>query len=69
MNHFLRLKIHGKDRYISVRPEHVAAVIADEGGDYATILLVTGDSYWVEPGQFTLHTLINKNTHAGMRVL
>jgi hypothetical protein len=69
MNHFLKLKIWEKDRWIAVRPEHVAAVISEEGQDYATIVLVTGDSYWVEHGQFTLSTLINHTGHAGMRVL
>ena len=67
MNHFLKLKLHEKDRYIFVRPEHVAIVEPRE--DYDSVTTSTGDVYWVEPGQFTLHTLINKNTHAGMRVL
>jgi hypothetical protein len=67
MNHFLRLKLHEKNRYIFVRPESVAIVEPRE--DYVSITTTTADVYWVEPGQFTLNTLINHTGHAGMKVL
>lgn len=69
MNHFLALKIWEKDRTVFVRPEAVAAVERRGDDEYQTIILNTGDTYWVEPGQFALNILVNRTGHAGMRVL
>lgn len=66
MNYFIELKIFERDRRINVRPEAVAAV--QSGDEFDEVILNTGDTYWVEKGQFILNTLMNKNTHAGMRV-
>jgi hypothetical protein len=69
MNYFLELKIHEKDRTILVRPEHVAAVQRDGDYEYDVIIMCTGDTFWVERGQFSVNKLINHTGHAGMRVL
>jgi hypothetical protein len=69
MNHFLELKIHDRDRTVAVRPEHVVAVERRDDDPYEVIILSTGDTYWVEPGQFWLNKLINHTGHAGMKVL
>lgn len=69
MNHFLCLKIHDKDRMVWVRPEHVAAVERRDDDPYEYVYLSSGDVFVVERGQFAMSTLINRTSHAGMRVL
>lgn len=68
MNHFLELKIYEKDRTVLVRPEHVSTVeIRDDGPTVVT--MTNADVFWFEPGQFVVSKLINRTSHAGMRVL
>jgi hypothetical protein len=69
MNYFLQLKIWDKDRTVYVRPEHVASVERRDDDPYLILTLASGNTYLVEPAQFVLNTLINRTTHAGMRVL
>lgn len=69
MNYFLALKIYGKDRVVSVRPEHVSAVERRDDDPYLYVYLSSGDIFLVEPNQFVLNTLINHTGHAGMRVI
>ena len=69
MNYFLELKIWGKDRTVFVRPEHVAAIERRDDDPYEFIYLTSGDTFLVERGQFAPNALINRTSHAGMRVL
>jgi len=68
MNYFIELKIFERARVVAVRPEHVSAVSRSDDDRYDLVVLMSGDTYCVEKGQFILNTLMNKNTHAGMRV-
>lgn len=68
VNYFLELKIHDKDRTVTVRPEHVSAVERRDDDPYEYVYMLSGDIFVVERGQFSLNKLINKTTHAGMRV-
>ena len=69
MNHFLELKIHNKDRVVFVRPEQVAAIERRDDDPYEFLYLASGETFLIERGQVSLSTLINRNTHAGMRAL
>ena len=69
MNHFLELKIFERARTVLIRPEHVAAIEHRDDDPYVRIYMVSGDIFLVEPGQFSASKLVNRTTHAGMRVL
>ena len=69
MNLFLELKIWNKERTVFVRPEHVAAIERRDVDPYEYIYLVSGDVFLVERGQFSPNKLVNRTSHAGMRVL
>jgi hypothetical protein len=69
MNYFLELKIFGEDSVVLLRPEAVVAVERLEGAEFELVISRTGEKYEVEKGQFVPNKLINKTTHAGMRVL
>ncbi|HVH53397.1 MAG TPA: hypothetical protein VNA32_04615 [Actinomycetota bacterium] len=54
---------------ITVRPEAVAAVETPSVGAYQVLVLNSGESYNITPGQVHLECLSNHNAAAGMRVL
>jgi hypothetical protein len=69
MNYFLELKIYNHRRVVRVRPEHVTAVEHRDDDPYEYVYLTSGDTFLIERGQLYLNTLINRTSHAGMRVL
>ena len=71
MNHFLELTLCDDEKgiIVYVRPEHVSAVEHFEGEQHVVVRMTNGMTYQAEPGQFTISKLINRTTHAGMRVL
>lgn len=69
MNYFLELKIHGKDRTVSVRPEHVSAVERRDDDPYDYVYMLSGEVFTVERGQVSMNKLINHTQHAGLKVL
>jgi hypothetical protein len=69
MNYFIELKIWDRDRTLTVRPDHVVAVERRDDEPYEVIILSTGDTFWIERGQFWLNKLTNHTSHAGMKVL
>lgn len=70
MNYFLELKIYGEEASVYVRPEAVGAVVSRDGEDFDVVVMAYGDAAWqIDKGQFVLNKLINRTSHAGMKVL
>lgn len=68
MNYFLRLELI-ESGVIIIRPEAVAVIERFEEEDYDILITTCGELYAVRRGQFAPNILINRTSHAGMRVL
>ncbi|HEX9089794.1 MAG TPA: hypothetical protein VF867_20040 [Arthrobacter sp.] len=67
MNYFLELTLSDMEGTVLIRPEHVSAIELID--DEIIVRLSNGVAYCVEPHQFVPNKLINRTSHAGMRVL
>ena len=67
-NHFVRLT--GLDgTVITVRPDHIVAVVEYPDTDYANVHLSNGRYYEIPKGQVSFDCLVNHTAEAGVRVL
>lgn len=69
MNHFIELDLHDNRGTVQVRPEHVSSIETCEEDSCVIIRMLSGVGYCVEPGQFVVSKLVNRTSHAGMRVI
>lgn len=68
MNYFLSLDLEGGGT-ILIRPESVAVIERDDAYDFDIIVTTAGEEYAVRKGQFAPNIMINRTSHAGLRVL